>query len=48
MELALVSNSSFLNIDVGITVSDFKLRQTNHHIHLLVYHLVILLIDLLK
>jgi hypothetical protein len=44
----LVGNSSYLNGDVGITCADSELRQTNHRVHSLVYHLVFLLSDLFK
>jgi hypothetical protein len=46
--LLLVGNSSYLNGDVGITCADSELRQTNHRVHSLVYHLVFLLSDLFK
>jgi hypothetical protein len=44
----LVSNSSYLNEDVGITCGDSELRQTKHHVHSLVCLLVFLLSDLLE
>jgi hypothetical protein len=39
----LVSNSSYLNGDVGITCGNSELRQTNSHVNPLVFFLVFLL-----
>jgi hypothetical protein len=44
----LVSNSSYLNGDVGITGGDSKLRQINHRANPLVCLLVFLLFELLE
>jgi hypothetical protein len=44
----LVGNSSYLNGDIGITGGDFKLRQTNPRVNLLVCLLVFLLFELLE
>jgi hypothetical protein len=44
----LVSNSSYLNRDVGIMGGDFKLWQTNPHVNPLVCLLVFLLSELLE
>jgi hypothetical protein len=44
----LVSNSSYLNGDVGITGGDFELRQTNHRINSLIFLLVFLLSEWLE
>jgi hypothetical protein len=43
-----VSNSSFLNGDVGITGGDSELRQANPHVNCLVCLLVFLLSKLLE
>jgi hypothetical protein len=44
----LVGNLSYLNGDVGITCDDFKLRQTNYRVNLLVCFLVFLLSKFLE
>jgi hypothetical protein len=44
----LVSNSSYLNGDVGITAGYFELWQTNPRVNLLIYLLVFLLSELLE
>jgi hypothetical protein len=44
----LVGNSSYIIGDVGITCGDFKLQQTNHHVHYLVCLFVFLDFDLLE
>jgi hypothetical protein len=46
--VGLVSNSSFLNRDVGITGGDSELRQANPHVNCLVCLLVFLLSKLLE
>jgi hypothetical protein len=43
-----MSNSSFLNGDVGITGGDSELRQTNPHINCLICLFVFLLSKLLE
>jgi hypothetical protein len=42
-----VSNSIYLNGDVGITGGDFELGQINPHVNPLVYLLMFLLFELL-
>jgi hypothetical protein len=44
----LVSNSSYLNRDIGIMCDDSKLQQTNPCVNHLVYLLVFLLFELLE
>jgi hypothetical protein len=44
----LVSNSSYLNGDVGITGGYFELWQTNPRVNPLIYLLVFLLSELLE
>jgi hypothetical protein len=44
----LVGSSSYLNGDVGITGGDSELRQTNHHVNILVCLLVFLLSEFLE
>jgi hypothetical protein len=44
----LVSNSSYLNGDVGIMCGNFELQQTNHCVNPLVCFLMFLLSELLE